>query len=171
LITDAIALLKADHRAVNELFKKFEATSDRALKSRQSLVQKMTRELETHTYIEEEVFYPFVRTLSKKLNDEILEGLEEHHAAKATIAELQKMEASEERYEAKTTVLIEMVRHHVKEEEHELFPSVREAATRRQLLDLAVEMESARTDFRARANVSPTDLVMSGFATLSPFSL
>ena len=102
---------------VEDLFKKFERVGERALKTRQSLVDRMLRELVTHTYIEEQVFYPFVRSLSKKLNDETLEALEEHHVAKATLAELQTMESSEERFTPKVTVLIESVRHHVKEEE------------------------------------------------------
>jgi iron-sulfur cluster repair protein YtfE (RIC family) len=169
--TDAIALLKADHRAVDQLFKKFEGTGERALKTKHSLVQKMTRELEVHTHIEEQVFYPFVRSLSKQLNDVILEALEEHHAAKATIAELQRMDASEERYTAKVTVLIEMVRHHVKEEEQELFPAVRRAATRRDLVQLAPALEAERSAFHEAERVVATDLAMASMATLSPFSL
>ena len=85
---DAIALLKADHRTVEELFKKFEKVGERALKTRQALVAKILHELVTHAFIEEQVFYPFVRGLSKKLNEGVLEALEEHHAAKATLAEL-----------------------------------------------------------------------------------
>jgi hemerythrin superfamily protein len=149
--TDAIALLKADHRTVEGLFKQFEKTGDRALKTRKSLVTKILRELVTHTHIEEEVFYPFVRSLSKKLNDEVLEALEEHHGAKATLAELQIMEMSDERYEAKVTVLIENVRHHVKEEEHELFPTVRRSASRRDLIELTPSLEAARATAPARA--------------------
>jgi hemerythrin superfamily protein len=140
LPTDAIALLKADHRVVEQLFKKFEATGERALKTRQLLVDTMLRELVTHTYIEEQVFYPFVRALNKKLNDETLEALEEHHAAKATLAELQKV-----------TVLIESVRHHVKEEEHELFPEVREASNRRDLVALVPALEEAKRHAPSRA--------------------
>jgi hemerythrin superfamily protein len=149
--TDAIALLKADHRTVDGLFKQFEETGERALKKRQALVTKMLRELVTHTHIEEEVFYPFVRSLSKKLNDEVLEALEEHHGAKATLAELQVMDPSHERFGAKVTVLIENVRHHVKEEEHELFPTVRRSASRRDLIDLAPALEAARATAPDRA--------------------
>jgi hemerythrin superfamily protein len=149
--TDAIALLKADHRVVEELFKRFEGTGERALKTRQLLVDKMLRELVTHTYIEEQVFYPFVRSLNKKLNDETLEALEEHHAAKATLAELQVMNASEERFTPKVTVLIESVRHHVKEEEHELFPEVRKASNRHDLVALVPALEAAKAHAPSRA--------------------
>ena len=149
--TDAIAYLKADHRVVEDLFKRFEKTGERALKTRQSLVEKMLRELVTHAYIEEQVFYPFVRSLSKKLNDEALEALEEHHAAKATLAELQVMNASEERFTPKVTVLIESVRHHVKEEERELFPEVRSASNRRDLVELVPGLEAAKAKAPSRA--------------------
>ncbi len=155
--TDAIAVLKADHRVVEDLFKRFEKTGERALKTRQSLVDKMLRELITHAYIEEQVFYPFIRTLSKKLNDEALEALEEHHAAKATLAELQLMEASQERFTPKVTVLIESVRHHVKEEEKELFPQVRQASTRRDLVELAPRLEAARASAPSRAMPNAPD--------------
>jgi hemerythrin superfamily protein len=157
LPTDAIALLKADHRAVEVLFKKFEKVGERALKTRQSLVNKMLHELVTHTYIEEQVFYPFIRTLNKKLNDDTLEALEEHHAAKATLAELQLMNASEERFTPKVTVLIESVRHHVKEEERELFPEVRKASTRRDLVELVPALEAAKTAAPSRAMPNASD--------------
>jgi hemerythrin superfamily protein len=155
--TDAIALLKADHRVVEELFKKFERVGERALKTRQSLVDRMLRELVTHTYIEEQVFYPFVRSLSKKLNDETLEALEEHHVAKATLAELQTMESSEERFTPKVTVLIESVRHHVKEEERELFPQVRRASARRDLVELVPALEAAKAKAPSRALPTAAD--------------
>jgi hemerythrin superfamily protein len=166
--TDAIALLKADHRVVEELFKKFERAGERALKTRQLLVDKMLRELVTHTYIEEQVFYPFVRSLNKKLNDETLEALEEHHAAKATLAELQVMNASEERFTPKVTVLIESVRHHVKEEEHELFPDVRKASNRRDLIALVPELEAAKGHAPSRALPSAPDTPKGETSTPAP---
>lgn len=169
LPTDAIALLKADHRVVEELFKKFEKSGERALKTRRSLVDQMLRELVTHTYIEEQVFYPFIRSLNKKLNDETLEALEEHHAAKATLAELQVMSSSEERFTPKVTVLIESVRHHVKEEERELFPEVREASNRSDLVALVPALEAAKAKAPSRALPNAPD-TPSG-ETSSPSSL
>jgi hemerythrin superfamily protein len=154
---DAIALLKNDHRTVNDLFKKFETVGERAYKTRQALVDKMLRELVAHTYIEEQVFYPFVRALNKTLNDQTLEALEEHHAAKATLAELQVMTASQERFTPKVTVLIESVRHHVKEEETELFPTVRKASNRKALVDLVPALEAARKKAPTRAMPAAPD--------------
>lgn len=154
---DAIALLKNDHRLVNELFKKFEKTGERAFKTRQALVDKILRELVSHTYIEEQIFYPFIRALNKTLNDQTLEALEEHHAAKATLAELQMMTASQERFTPKVTVLIESVRHHVKEEEGELFPAVRKASDRQALVDLVPALEAARKKAPTRAMPTAPD--------------
>ena len=154
---DAIAVLKNDHRVVNELFKRFEKSSERAVKTRQTLVSTMLRELVAHTYVEEQVFYPFVRRLSKELNAEILEALEEHHAAKATLAELQEMVPSQERFAPKVTVLIESVRHHVREEEQELFPEVRRASNRRDLIDLVPAMQAARSAAPSRAMPTSPD--------------
>jgi len=169
LPSDAIAYLKADHRAVEELFKKFERVGERALKTRQALVDRILHELVTHTYIEEQVFYPFIRSLNKKLNDATLEALEEHHAAKATLAELQVMEPSEERFAPKVTVLIESVRHHVKEEERELFPEVRQASSRRDLVELVPALEAARAKAPSRALPTAADTPKG--ETSSPASL
>lgn len=154
---DAITVLKNDHRMVEDLFRKFERSGERALKTRQTLVTNMLRALIAHTYIEEQIFYPFVRGLSKELNREILEALEEHHAAKATLAELQEMIPSQERFTPKVTVLIESVRHHVREEEQELFPAVRRASNRRALVDLVPALEAARIKAPPRAMPASAD--------------
>jgi len=155
--SDAIGVLKNDHRIVEDLFKRFEKSGERAVKTRQTLVGNIIDELVAHTYIEEQVFYPFVRGLSKELNSAILEALEEHHAAKATLAELQEMIPSQERFAAKVTVLIESVRHHVKEEEQELFPEVRRASNRRDLADLVPVLEAVRQKAPTRAMPTAPD--------------
>jgi iron-sulfur cluster repair protein YtfE (RIC family) len=153
---------------VEDLFRKFEKSGERALKTRQALVANMLRELVAHTYIEEQVFYPFIRGLSKELNTEILEALEEHHAAKATLAELQEMIPSQERFTPKVTVLIESVRHHVREEEQELFPAVRKASNRRDLVDLAPALEAARAKAPARAIPTAPDTPQGQTASPEP---
>lgn len=155
---DAISLLRQDHRVIDALFKKFEGTSFRALKTKDTLVRKITTALLTHATIEEEVFYPFVRSLGDKLNDDILEALEEHHIVKSTLAELQDMAPSDERFAAKVTVLIENVRHHVKEEEHDVFPAVLKAAPPGALADLVPALDDARTHAPSRTRPSAPDM-------------
>src|ERR1019366_9030915 len=109
------ALLKKDHDTVKDLFNRFEKAEGRPAKKK--LVAQALRELKVHATIEEEIFYPAVR---KPVGKDIMnETDEEHHVAKVLIAELEEMDGSESRYDAKFTVLAENVRHHIKEEESE----------------------------------------------------
>jgi hemerythrin-like domain-containing protein len=97
-----------------------------------------------HTYIENEVMYPRVRELLPELEDDVLESYEEHHVADVLVMELAAMKPDDERFTAKTTVLIENVRHHIEEEETDWFPKVREGLGRKALQDLGAEMIEAR---------------------------
>jgi hemerythrin superfamily protein len=141
---DAITVLIQDHRTVDELFKRFEKTGDRAYKTRGELVEKMIRELSIHAAIEEQVFYPRLREAGREIKDEVLEGLEEHHLIKELCAELEKMSPEQERFEAKVTVLTEVVRHHVEEEEGEMFPRARKALPAEELVELGEALEAAK---------------------------
>jgi len=140
----AIPSLIADHRSVEELFAKFEKTTDRAEKGRAELVAEVIKELSIHAFVEEAVLYPRLREEGKKIQDEVLEAIEEHHVVKELLAELAAMDPSEESYEAKMTVLMENVRHHIKEEEGEMFPHAREALTEEELQQLGDAMREAR---------------------------
>ena len=124
-----LRLLKNDHRTVEQLFTRYEATTDRADKTRRELVDEIIRELSIHAAIEEQVFYPAVRLAVPDAEDEVLEGLEEHHIVKWTLSELQSLDPDAERFHAKVTVLMESVRHHVEDEEGEMFPKVRDAVS------------------------------------------
>jgi hemerythrin superfamily protein len=130
---DAITLLKADHAEVEKLFKKYEKLGDRAYATKEKTVASIIEALSVHAAIEEQVFYPAVRTEVPKENSEVLEAIEEHHIVKWVLTELEKLPPEDERYDAKVTVLIENVRHHVKEEETEMFPAVRSALGRKKL--------------------------------------
>ncbi len=141
---DAITSLKQDHKEVKGLFREFERLGDRATKSKKDVVDKIVRELSIHAAVEEQVFYPAAREAVPDAKDDILEGLEEHHIVKWTCSELEDMDPSDERYDAKVTVLIELVRHHIDEEEKEMFPTIREALGRKRLLEIGDAMEIAR---------------------------
>jgi hemerythrin superfamily protein len=125
---DAIELLKEDHRSVEKIFKEFEKLheDDADDESKRALVERACAALTVHTRIEEEIFYPAVRDL---LRDEILneEALIEHATAKDLIANLEGLEPGEPFYDATFAVLAEYVKHHVKEEETEMFPQVKKA--------------------------------------------
>ena len=141
---DAITLLKDDHKAVDKLFKSFEKAGDRAYKAKRDLVDRMIEELSVHAAIEEQVFYPEIRRRVPGQEDTTLESIEEHHIVKWVLSELEGMDPEHERFNAKVTVLIEQVRHHVEEEESEMFPAVRQALGRKQLQEIGETMEKAR---------------------------
>ena len=112
--TDAIVLLKADHRQVESWFSQFSKSKNRQKK--QQLAAHICDALTTHTTIEEEIFYPaFIEATGDR--DTHHEAVVEHAGAKKLIAEIQAMSPDDDYYDAKVTVLAEMIRHHVKEEE------------------------------------------------------
>jgi hypothetical protein len=110
---DAIALLKADHRKVEELFQAFEATNGKSRK--EALAKQICTELIVHAMIEEEIFYP--ACTAKIEDDTVQEAYVEHDGAKVMIAEILATPSDDEFYEAKVTVLSEEIKHHVQEEE------------------------------------------------------
>jgi hypothetical protein len=114
--TNAMAVLKHDHEKVKSLFEKFEKAE--TLQDKKRITANIIKELKVHAAIEEEIFYPALR--SKIESDLLNEADEEHHVAKLLIAELEEMTGNEMHFEAKVTVLAENIKHHIKEEEHEI---------------------------------------------------
>ena len=143
---NAITLLKNDHKTVEDLFKRFEKLGPRAVKSKQDVVERIIRELSIHAAIEEMLFYPAIREATEGTapDDMVLESLEEHHIVKWVLSELENMPAGHERFDAKVTVLIENVRHHVKDEEKDLFPQVNKLLGRGALDELGEAMAKAK---------------------------
>ena len=123
--TDAITLLEADHREVEGYFSDFSAATDASEKK--ALADKICLALKVHTQIEEELFYPPAREKTGD-GDLIDEALVEHMGAKTLIAQIEAMLPGQPLYDAKVKVLAEQVRHHVEEEETELFPEMRETS-------------------------------------------
>lgn len=117
----AIALLKRDHREVEEYFEEYEDLKDDAAKA--ALAEKICLALKVHTQIEEEIFYPAAREATGD-EDLLDEALVEHAGAKHLIEEIEAMEVGDDLYDAKIRVLGEQIRHHVEEEEEELFPEI-----------------------------------------------
>jgi hypothetical protein len=112
--SDAIALLKADHRQVEEWFEEFEKS--RSANKKQSLATSICNALKVHTTIEEEIFYPaFLKATKDK--DMHHEAVVEHDGAKKLIAEIEQSRPTDDFFDAKVKVLSEMIKHHVKEEE------------------------------------------------------
>lgn len=141
--TDAITVLKEDHKEVIRLFNEFEkkSTSD---ERKAEIVREALRMLTVHTYIEDKIMYPEVRELVPDIEDDILESYEEHHVVDVLSLELDGMTPDDERFEPKFSVLMESVRHHVEEEETGWFPKVREALGRKELADIGARMIAER---------------------------
>ena len=138
--SDAIVILRDDHKQIRKLFRDFRSQGDNAVKTKGKIVDKIIEALTVHTYIENEVMYPEIRKRVPDLEDDILESYEEHHVADVLVVELAALSPDNERFDAKTTVLIENVEHHIGEEEDEWFPKVREALSRKELREIGEEM-------------------------------
>ena len=142
--TDAIVLLKQDHQEIRKVFRDFQQAGENAEVQKGKLVDKMIELLTAHTYIENEVMYPRVRELLPDLEDDVLESYEEHHVADVLVVELAALAPSHERFDAKTTVLIENVSHHMDEEEQDWFPKVRDGLGRKVLQEIGEELLAAK---------------------------
>ena len=164
--TDAIVLLKEDHKEILKTFKDFENAGENAEVTKGRLVDKIIELLTVHTYLENEVMYPRVRELLPELEDDIDESYEEHHVADLLVVELAAMKPDADRFDAKTTVLIENVRHHIEEEEGDWFPKVREGLGRKQLQEIGAAMLRAR-DVAPRRPSQPSALKKTVDAVIS----
>ncbi|MEU8006696.1 hemerythrin domain-containing protein [Catellatospora sp. NPDC049111] len=142
---DAITMLKDDHKVVEKLFKAFEKAGDSAYAKKRKIVDEVIAELTTHAYIEESLFYPTARKAAPETGEHVLESVEEHHVVAWMLNELKNADPRDERFDAKMAVLMENVRHHVKEEEQEWFPEVRKAMSRSDLKELGAKMEAAKS--------------------------
>jgi len=142
---DAIALLKADHEAVSQLFAEYEKT--RSVSNKKALVAEICTALSVHAQIEEEIFYPAVKNA---LKDKLLvpEANVEHAGIKDLIAQLEGIEPDGEMYDAKVKVLSEYVKHHVKEEHNEMFPKAK--ASSLDMLELGARMAARKEDLMAQ---------------------
>jgi hemerythrin superfamily protein len=148
---DAIDMLKQDHDKVERAFKDFEKLDRQDTEACRQLVQTVCEDLKVHTTLEEEVFYPAVR---EAIDDEDLmnEAAVEHETAQMLIDQLDNMGADDPNYYATFTVLGEYVKHHIKEEQGEMFPAAKKAKVdlaslgermRARKQELAGEMENA----------------------------
>ncbi|HKB75372.1 MAG TPA: hemerythrin domain-containing protein [Myxococcales bacterium] len=162
---DALALLKKDHQTVEKLFARFEK------KPSKETADRFVRELSIHAAVEEQLFYPALRKLAQseqleEVDEEVLEALEEHHVAKWVLSEIEGLDEDDERFEAKCMVLIESVRHHVKEEEGSLFRFARRLFKRDQLAELGKLMQKAKkmapTHPHPRAPDEPPGNILAG---------
>jgi hemerythrin superfamily protein len=167
---DALALLKKDHQTVERLFARFEKNPSKAVADR------FIRELSIHAAVEEQLFYPAIRRAAEQVDmdeadEKVLEALEEHHVAKWVLSEIENLHEHDERFKAKGMVLIESVRHHIKEEEGSLFRIVRRLFKRDQLVELGKLMQKAKKVAPTRPHPRapdepPANIIAGGLAAI-----
>jgi len=118
-----VQMLKEDHKKVKELFEEFESAEGR---ERGEIAKTAIQELEVHAELEETLIYPAIRK-EIEADDMMNEAVEEHHLVHVLIKELKKLKPSDEKFQAKFTVLGELVKHHIEEEENEMLPQAEES--------------------------------------------
>ena len=143
--TDPIALLEADHRRFEDLLKRGEETTERAVKSRRQLLDTLTAELNVHEAIEERILYPALKP-HPEARDLVLEGYQEHHVADLIVKELHALAADDEKWGAKFKVLKENIEHHIEEEEGEMFRTARAVMDRDELHALGARMRTLKAE-------------------------
>jgi hemerythrin superfamily protein len=141
---NAITLLKNDHKAVEQLFTKYETLGDKATRQKRRIADQIVKALSVHAVIEEQLLYPTVRAEVPEQADLALEALEEHHVVKWLLEELRTLPADHERFAPKMKVLLELVRKHLQEEEKEMFPALRRAVPGARLVELGDQMIRAK---------------------------
>lgn len=138
--------LKSDHRKVDKLFKSILATKeDKKSSERQELFKEIDSLLSAHAKAEEELFYPKTEE-NEKTKDLTLEAYEEHHLVKIILAEIEELDPSDPVWMAKVKVLSEVVKHHVKEEEEELFPKAKKIILKEESKEMAEEVEEVEME-------------------------
>lgn len=126
---NAITLLKDDHENVRKAFDEFKALGAQAYQSKKKLADEICADLELHTQLEEEIFYPEFRKAVNDADPLANEAKVEHDSARELIQQIKDMKAEDQLFDAKVTVLSEYIDHHVKEEEDEMFPRLKETST------------------------------------------
>jgi len=144
---DGIALLKADHREVEKLFKRFQGLGERAVKTKGTVIQKVCTELQIHDVLEKEHLYPLAERVDKKL---VRHALDEHEEVNKLIEKIKGTEPDDERMDGLMEKLISDVKDHVKEEENDLFPQLQKTFDREVLMDMGREMADLKKQLQSK---------------------
>jgi len=146
--TNPVELLKADHQKVKGLFSQFESAGE---DKKADIFKQIVTELQVHTKVEEEIFYPAVKKMD---SDMALEAEEEHNIVDWIIAQMKKLSPGDENYDAKFTTLKENVEHHIEEEEKEMFPEAQQKLPAKQMDELGKKMMARKEALMKRATSS-----------------
>ena len=140
---NAITLLEEDHKKVKKLLTELDSTTERGVKTRGELFATIKGELTVHEAIEEEIFYPELKS-HPKAKDIVLEGFQEHHVVDLLMGELEQLDVADESWGAKAIVMKENIEHHIEEEEGEMFKTARSVFDKAELEDLGARMEQRK---------------------------
>jgi hemerythrin superfamily protein len=141
----AIQLLKDDHKSVEDLFKRYEKAEERTPSAEKAKIRdQVVKELSVHAYIEEQVFYTATKEARQGTEEMVKEALEEHSKAKETLRKLMTLNPSDSDFDAEMRHLITDVRHHVEEEEEEMFPKVSEVMSSQELSELGGRLQETK---------------------------
>lgn len=143
---NALTSLKADHTKVKRLLSQLEETTERGTKIREELLSQIEMELKIHAKLEEEIFYPaFKQAASKKEDKELFfEATEEHHVVDMVLPELKATSPKSEQFGAKAKVLLDLVEHHIEEEETEMFVRARALMSEEELREVGEMMRKRK---------------------------
>jgi len=158
---NAFQLLKEDHKKVAGIFEKLEPTTERGVKTRETLFTQLKNELDVHARIEETIFYPALRE-HPRAKEIVLEAYEEHNVVDSLLGELGRLPVTDQTWGAKAKVMAENLSHHIEEEEREMFGQARRLFETAELADLGRRMEdrkisalrTIRTQSQSQADVA-----------------
>ena len=150
---NALTLLEQDHRKVEGILDELEPTTERAVKTREELFTRLKSELTVHEIIEEEIFYPELKS-HPKAEEIVLEGFEEHHVVDLLMGELEQLDVSDETWGPKAKVMKENIEHHIEEEEGEMFKAARQVFDRQELDDLGQRMAERKQSAKQELGIS-----------------
>ena len=147
---NAIQMLKEDHKKVKDLLSQLTETTTRAEKTRRQLLGKIEQELEIHTHIEEEIFYPAFRNAGNSEHSKMyFEAMEEHRAVdELVLPDLKKTEPTSEKFSGRAKVLKELVEHHAEEEEKEMFKAAKQSMSNDELMELGKQMTARKQELQ-----------------------
>ena len=143
-------LLEDDHKKVKKILEDLESTTERGVKTRQELFEKLNREMKIHEAIEEEILYPSLKQHAEA-KDIVLEGYEEHDVVDRLMGQLAELSVEDESWGAKLKVMKENIEHHIEEEEDEMFSKAREVLDKDALGELGDKLAARKKELEATA--------------------
>ena len=149
---DAITLLREDHRKLKALLRELEPTTERAVKTRTELFERIKVDLTAHEIVEEEVFYPTLKQ-HPRAKEIVLEGYEEHDVVNILMGELEALPVDDETWGPKAKVMIENIEHHIEEEEGDMFVKARQVFDRAELEQLGEAMAERKQEAQSTSGL------------------